>query len=138
MTLVSSAKKRILCVDDTGDDCELFSLILSEAGYHVESAQSFKDALQLIEKSRFDLCMFDMSISGRTGFELLQKIQMIDPLVPVIFCTADSRDSIREQSLQAGAQAFLTKPVDIDYLVEMIAKALQATELKVGESYLSG
>lgn len=130
--LIAVSKKRILCVDDAGDDCELFSLILSEVGYEVESAQAFEDALQLIEKNRFDLYLFDISIAGRTGFELLKQGRTIDPSTPVIFCTADGRDSTREQALEVGAQAFLTKPVDIDYLVKTIAQTFYFVESEAG------
>jgi CheY-like chemotaxis protein len=122
--MVSLATNRVLCVDDTEDDCELFRLVLSEVGYDVELAQSFADALQLIETRQFDLYLFDLSIPGGTGFELLERVRAIHPSTPVIICTAEARDCVQQQAMQAGAQAFLTKPVCIDRLVETIAQLL--------------
>lgn len=122
--MVSSQAKRILCVDDSKDDCDLYGFILSQAGFDVESTQSLSDALQLIDSNQFDLYLFDISILGGTGFELLEKVQALDSSIPVIICSADARDSIRERAIQAGAQAFLSKPIDVDFLVKMIAKLL--------------
>jgi CheY-like chemotaxis protein len=126
-----SIGKRILCVDDTGDDCELFTLVLDEAGYEVMSAQSFADALQLIETVPFDLGVFDISIPDGTGLELLARVRKMNASIPVIMCTADIREATRQQAMQAGAQALLTKPVDIDRLVETVAQFLpfQSTQL---------
>jgi CheY-like chemotaxis protein len=122
--MTSLEKKRILCVDDAEDDCVLYSLILTEAGYEVELAQSFGDALNRIENSLFSLFLFDLSLWDGTGFQLLEKSRVINPSIPVIICSADARDSIRQQVIQTGAQAFFTKPIDFDFLVESIAQIL--------------
>jgi CheY-like chemotaxis protein len=124
IAMVSLMAKQILCVDDSRDDCELYDFILSEAGYRVELAQSLSDALQLIDSNQFDLYLFDISFLGGTGFELLEKVRAIDSSIPVIICSADARDSIREQAMQAGAQAFLTKPIDFNLLVATITQLL--------------
>jgi CheY-like chemotaxis protein len=114
--------KRILCVDDSKDDCDLYSFILSEAGYVVELTQSFTDALQLIEGNKFDLCLLDISVLGDTGFEALQTIRAINPSMLFIICSADARDSIQQAAIQAGAQAFFSKPTDFNLLVATIAQ----------------
>jgi DNA-binding NtrC family response regulator len=126
--MVSVAKKMILCVDDTGDDCELFNFVLTQAGYDVEVAQSMQAALQLFETHQFDLCLFDLSLSDGTGFQLLEKVQSIDPTIPVIICSGDARGSTQQQAMQAGAQAFFTKPIDFDLLIETIARLLHSSE----------
>ena len=126
--MISFLKKRILCVDDSEDDCVLFSLILTEEGYEVESAQSFTDAAQLIETSVFDLCSFDISLQDGTGFELLEKVRAIAPSMPIIICSGDARGSTQEQVMAAGAQAFFTKPIDYDLLVKTIAQIISSVE----------
>lgn len=118
--------KRILCVDDSKDDCELYSFILSEAGYEVELTQSFTDVLQLIDSHKFDLCLFDISVLGDTGFEAIAKVRAIDPSMLVIICSADARDSVRQGAIQAGAQAFFSKPIDFNLLIETIAQLLNS------------
>jgi CheY-like chemotaxis protein len=129
--MVSSLKKQILCVDDVEDNCELFSVILGQAGYDVASAQSFTDALRLIENNPFDLYLFDISIAGGSGFELLTKARQIDPSKPVIICTADIRASTKQQATAAGAQALLTKPIDFETLLATTAQLLHSIETTV-------
>lgn len=120
--MISSNKKRILCVDDTEDSCELLSFVLTQAGYEVESTHSVQKALQLLESNQFTLCLFDLSLSDGTGFELLEKVQTLGSAMPVIICSGDVRDSTRTQAMQANAQAFFSKPIDFDLLVETVAK----------------
>lgn len=126
--MVSLIERQVLCVDDTEDDCELFSFVLTQAGYEVRSAQSVADALQLIENNNFNLCLFDLSLSDGSGFELLEKIQRINPTIPVIICSGDARNSTRTQAMQAGAQAFFTKPIDFDLLIATVAQLLDSIQ----------
>jgi CheY-like chemotaxis protein len=132
---VALSTKQVLCVDDTRDDCELFKLFLGDAGYDVKPAQSFTEAVQLMANHQFDLCLFDISIPGTTGFELLTRIRSINPSMPVILCTADASDATREEAMQAGIQAFFTKPIDFDLLIETIAQLLHPIQLS--ECYAS-
>lgn len=125
VVMVSLAERRILYVDDRGDDCELFSIFLTQAGYLVELAQSVKEAVQLLITHQFHLCLSDISLPDGTGFELIQKIQGVDPLMPIIIFSADARSSTRTAVMEAGALAFFTKPIDYDLLVETITQLLQ-------------
>lgn len=120
---------RILYVDDSKDDCELLQIMLTEKGYDVKTAPSLPEALQLINNNSFDLCLSDLSLPGGTGIELLEKVRMINPLIPLIICSADVRESTQEEALQAGADAFFTKPVDFDLLMRTIAQLLKDPRL---------
>jgi len=125
--MVSLPTKRILCVDDSADDCELFSFILTQEGHEVASAKSLRDALQLIENRSFDLGLFDIYLRDGTGFELLEKIRVIAPSIPLVFFSADARDSTRQKVMEAGAQAFFIKPFDLDLLITTIAQLMKCT-----------
>lgn len=118
-------KKRIICIDESGDDCELFHIVLTQAGYEVRSARSFAESLQFIENSQFNLCIANISLFRHTGFELLEKVREIYPAIPLIICSPDARNSTREKANQAGAQAFFTKPINFDSLVETIAQLIK-------------
>lgn len=122
---MSSMKKRIICIDESGDDCELFNIVLSQAGYEVRSARSFTESLQFIEDSQFNLCIADISLFRHTGFELLEKVREIYPAIPLVICSPDARDSTREKAIQAGAQVFFTKPINFDSLIETIAQLIK-------------
>ncbi|MBE9053184.1 response regulator [Nostocales cyanobacterium LEGE 11386] len=123
--MVSLTKKRILCVDDSEDNCDLFSFILTEAEYEVESAYSFTEALQIIKTRQFNLCLFDINLPDGTGFELLEKVHAINPSISIIVCSGNGDDFTHQQAMQAGAQAFLTKPIDFDLLVKTINQLLK-------------
>ena len=55
-------KNRLLCIDESQDNCELFSFVLSEAGYQVESVYCQSEALPLLKNKQFSLCAVDMSL----------------------------------------------------------------------------
>ncbi|MBD2089997.1 response regulator [Microcoleus sp. FACHB-1515] len=118
------SNKKILCVDDSGDDCELYRFILSEAGYEIEIAQSVSSALVFLENSIFNLCLSDLSLPDGTGFELLNTIRAVDASLLFIVLSADARLSTQERAIQAGAQAFFPKPIDYDLLVASIDQLL--------------
>ncbi|WP_416676709.1 response regulator [Egbenema bharatensis] len=117
-------KKRILCVDDSEDDCLLFHLILTEEGYEVESARSFTVAVQLIEQKTFDLCLFDHFLRDGKGLDLLERVRTVNSSMPIIICSGDVRASTQQKVIQSGAQAFFPKPIDFDSLIEAIAQFL--------------
>lgn len=68
-------KKRILCVDDSHDCCELLSCILDMAGYEIETAQSINEGLRLAGDGNFNLYLIDLFFSDGTGFELIENIR---------------------------------------------------------------
>lgn len=120
---------KILYVDDSQDDCELLRIMLTEKGYDVKTAPSLPEALQLIRSNLFDLCLSDLTLAEGTGIELLEKVRIVNPLMPLIICSADVRESTQEEALQAGADAFFTKPVDFDLLMKTIAQFLKNSRL---------
>jgi DNA-binding NtrC family response regulator len=128
--MLSWEKQRILCVDDSEDNCTLLDFILTDAGYEVESAHSVKDALQQIEHGKFNLCLVDLFLPDGTGFELSEKIHAIDPLMSIFLCSGDGRDYVEQQAIQAGIQAFFLKPIDFDLLVKTINKLLKLSQVK--------
>ena len=118
-------KRRILCVDNSSDDCELLKFVLDDAGYVVETAQTLADGVRLADRNPPDLYVLDVSLKDGTGFDLLAKIRAASPNTPVIICSADVRETTQERAVAAGAQAFVTKPVNLDDLTETIAQLLR-------------
>jgi CheY-like chemotaxis protein len=117
-------KKRILCLDDSKDNCDLLSFVLSEAGYEIESAYTVAKGLEKAAGSAFELYMVDLSFSDGDGFELIDKLREIDSSTPIVVCSGDARESTQERARQAGVQAFLTKPIDLDAMAAAIAGLL--------------
>ncbi|WP_276751158.1 response regulator [Chlorogloeopsis fritschii] len=122
--MVLTVKKRILCVDDSQDNCELLSFILNDAGYEIETVQSVTDGLRVAQSGEFNLYLIDLYFWDGTGFELIERIRAFDQLTPIVVCSGDVRDSVHEEVMRVGVQAFLTKPIDPDQVARTIAEIL--------------
>ncbi|WP_016872519.1 response regulator [Chlorogloeopsis fritschii PCC 9212] len=124
VAVVFPIKKRILCIDDSQDNCELLSFILDDAGYETETVQSVTDGLRIAQSGEFNLYLIDLYFWDGTGFELIERIRTFDQLTPIVVCSGDVRDSVQEEVMRVGVQAFLTKPIDPDQVARTIAEIL--------------
>lgn len=126
-----SDKHSLLLVDD--DRLVLVTLAqgLSRAGYTVSTAESADDAEALLASGeRPDLAILDVSMPGRSGLELAERLRSFDH-IPFMLLTAYNDHEIVEQAATYGALGFLVKPVDTPQLVPTIEAALaRATEFR--------
>jgi CheY-like chemotaxis protein len=116
-------RTKILCADDFKDNCDLLDFVLSEAGYQVISVHTISEALQMAQSKEFRLYLIDLSFPDGDGFDLIEKLQAIDPAVPIVVCSGDVREHVRDRTSQLGVKVFLLKPIDTDSLaatIEMI------------------
>ena len=118
------SKGRILCVDDNLDSRELVRFMLQENGYDVTCIESGREALALLENESFDLLILDNWMPGLTGTEVTQCIRHFDRTTPIIFYTAAANEAHKKAALDAGAQAYLVKPVGIDDLLDEVEKLI--------------
>ena len=100
------SKKRILCVEDHPDICELVGLVLE--GYEVDSAYSMADALYRASSEKYDLYLLDYHLPDGTGIELCLLLKNFDPDTPILFITSSSSLS-RTQINTLGAQGIISK-----------------------------
>jgi FixJ family two-component response regulator len=73
---------------------------------------------------RFDCLITDVSMPGRSGLELQERLRSLGSSIPVIIITADTNPATRARALRGGAHAFLTKPVNDDVLFQQLHSAL--------------
>lgn len=116
--------KRILCLDDSKDSCDLLSFVLSEAGFEIEVAYTVAEGLKMARESQFSLYMVDLSFADGDGFDLIDTLREIDSSTPIVVCSGDVRESTQERAKQAGAQAFFTKPIELDEMERAIVGIL--------------
>ena len=114
-------RKRILCADDHEDTRTMMSLLLGMQGYQVTTTGSLTDALSLTKKGGFDLFILDGWYPDGLGVDLCEQIRRFDSHTPILFLSGLARVSDIAKGMNAGAQAYLTKPVDMDVLEETIA-----------------
>jgi len=119
-------KKRVLCVEDEEDTCEMLRGLLGLVNCEVSTAGTAAEALAMIDGGGdgFDLYLLDNWLPGGSGAELCRKIRESDPSTPVIFYTGAAHDSERAEAMAAGAQAYLVKPGDLGLLLETVGGLL--------------
>jgi two-component system response regulator PilR (NtrC family) len=120
-----SPRQKILIVDDEPDIRELLEITLGRMKLDTHSARNVKEARDWLARETFDLCLTDMRLPDGTGLELVQHIQQRHSQVPVAMITAYGSLDTAINALKAGAFDFLTKPVDLGRLRELVGSALR-------------
>lgn len=127
--------KKILVVDDESDICMLLKRFLTKNGFEVETAQTGKEGLALVDKFIPDLVMTDFRLGDITGSELLVTLKSKLPDVPVLVITGYSDIKIAVNVMKLGAYDYITKPLFPDEILVTVKKALEDVEkLTVGAS----
>jgi two-component system, sensor histidine kinase and response regulator len=105
---------RILIVDDERHNRNLLEAMLAPEGYVLLSAGSGEDALAIVDEQPPDLILLDVMMAGMDGYEVARRIkgQSITKNIPIVMVTALGDHNARMLGLSAGAEDFLTKPVD--------------------------
>jgi two-component system response regulator HydG len=132
--------KKIVVVDDEADICFLLKRFLSKNEFIVETAQTGKEGLALIESFEPDLVMTDFRLGDITGTELLNAIKAKRPHVPVLIITGYSDIKVAVNVMKLGAYDYITKPLFPDEILVTVKKALADAESdKSGEAeFVSG
>lgn len=97
----------------------MLNALIAQANYEMKSAGTVAETLRLARSESFDLYLLDSRFPDGTGVELCRKLRAFDPLTPILFYSGATFESDRQRAIDAGAQAYLTKP-SIDGLVETI------------------
>ncbi|XXE69931.1 sigma-54-dependent Fis family transcriptional regulator [Pseudomonas sp. R1-6] len=119
------SRQRILVVDDEPDIRELLEMTLGRMKLDTRSAKNLAEAQSALAGEAFDLCLTDMRLPDGTGLELVKHIQKRYPQLPVAMITAYGSLDVAIDALKAGAFDFLTKPVDLTRLRELVGSALR-------------
>ena len=119
---------KILVVDDDVDTRELIEWVLKRVGAEATSVGSAREALEVLEREKPHVLVSDIAMPEEDGYELLKKIRALPPerggRIPAIALTAHSLVQDRLQSLRAGFQNHVPKPVVPEELVEVVASII--------------
>lgn len=116
--------QHVLIVDDEPDIRELLEITLGRMNLSTCSAGTVAEARTLLQDRPFDLCLTDMRLPDGSGIELVEHIQQSHPQVPVAMITAYGSMDTAIAALKAGAFDFVSKPVDLKMLRDLINSAL--------------
>lgn len=118
-----SEKKRILCVEDDKDTCDLLTFLLSD--YEIVFADSIKKSIELFKLISFDLCLLDNWLGDGSGVDLCREIRALNPSVPIVFVSGVAYKEEIQKALDAGAQAYLVKPYNPDELQKIVKELIK-------------
>lgn len=121
-------KPLTLIVDDEPDICELLELTLGRMNIDTRSARTLAEARTLLEKNTFDLCLTDMRLPDGNGISLVELIQKNYPDTPAAVITAHGNMESAILALKAGAFDFVSKPVDLQVLRNLINSSLKLSD----------
>lgn len=119
------AEYRALIVDDEVDILELLEMTLSSMDVSCVCTEDVASAKQALAENSFDLCLTDMRLPDGDGIQLVEYMQTCHPDVPAAILTAYGNMRAAVNSLKAGAFDFVSKPVDLDILRNLVNTALQ-------------
>jgi len=127
-----------LVIDDEPDICELLTLTLGRMDILTETAGDVASAKRLLNSKAFDLCLTDMRLPDGDGLELVEWIQLHAASVPVAVITAHGNVETAVQALKLGAFDFISKPLDLNNLRNIVANALKVEKAGEQRSRLQG
>ena len=115
---------RVLLAEDGPDNRRLFTHILERAGATVTVADNGRAALELARGGGFDLLILDMQMPELDGYSVARRLRASGSALPVIALTAHAMTGDRERCLEAGCDAFATKPIDRRALLELCGRVI--------------
>lgn len=118
-------KHQALVVDDEPDICELLTLTLGRMDIEAQAAADLTEARALLGQRSFDICLTDMRLPDGDGLELVEWIQSNAAAMPVAVITAHGNVETAVQALKLGAFDFISKPLDLNHLRNIVENALK-------------
>ena len=120
--------QKILIADDHQLIRELLSKILTLSGYYVRTSEDGADALRQFNCEDPDLLITDLNMPEIDGYELCQRVRSVSD-IPIMLITACTNRSAKRKALSAGANAFLTKPIDLEEIKLLVYALLNRIQM---------
>lgn len=122
----------VLVVEDGQVNRRFISLVLERSGANVKTAENGKIGFELALNNDFDIILMDMQMPVMDGYTATQKLRAVGYETPVVALTAHAMVGDREQCLAAGCSDYLTKPIDVNELLNSVARnASVASDVQV-------
>jgi PAS domain S-box-containing protein len=124
------AKTAVLYIEGSNAQRRELTKSLLERDFEVRDEPSGEEGLAVLETRSFDVVVCDLNMSGMSGMEVLERLKVTHPYLPLIFVTAHPSVPLAVQAIQNGAYRFLTKPVRIDELELTIYQAIEHARMQ--------
>ncbi|MCK5516507.1 MAG: sigma-54-dependent Fis family transcriptional regulator [Desulfobulbaceae bacterium] len=127
---------KLLLVDDDMGHRTMLKLNLEKLGYSISEACDGDEVLDSVQKNFFDLILLDLKMERMGGIETLEALSDADIHIPTIVITAFSSIESVVTAMKKGAYDYIAKPIDIDNLAHILARALDHSSLRTENAYL--
>ena len=119
-------KKTILFIEDEEELLGTVGTLLRETGYNVISVLGAEDALEKLKEGTPDLILADIKLPGIDGFDFFKRVRADESLkrIPFVFLTAYNDLKASVEAKKQGAQEYITKPFDVEFLLARIKQLL--------------
>src|ERR1700733_13501386 len=124
----TTMQPRMLIVDDDAEMREALGNLFSREGHLCELAANAASALDLVHDRTFDVVVSDVLMEGMDGLELLDRIKVTHPALPVVIITGAGRVPQAVDAIKRGAFGYAVKPCDANELQRIVASELDARE----------
>lgn len=124
---MNTRQPQVLVIDDEPDIRELLTMTLERMSVASSAAANVAEATQLLDSGRFDLCLTDMNLPDGNGMEIIRHIQRQHAGMPVAVITAHGSMEAAVDALKAGAFDFVSKPLKLDDLRNIVTTALKVS-----------
>lgn len=121
---------KILVVDDDLEMCEMLSDVFKGEGFYVTTTGDSLEALKMLKREEFDVLVTDLKMKGLKGLDLLERVNKLAPMTPVIIITAFGTIESAIKAMKMGAYDYITKPFKMDEIILTVRKALENRLLK--------
>lgn len=119
------SKKAILIIDDDNRNIFALKMVLKAKGFKCETALSFAEAKGLLQQNlNIGIILMDMMMPEIDGYEAIAILKKTGNILPIIAITAQAMSGDKEKCLEAGADGYVSKPVNIDHLMVFVDKYL--------------
>jgi DNA-binding response OmpR family regulator len=116
---------RLLLVDDEVAFVEVLAKRMAKRNMRVTSAYSGTMAIQALRKEEFDVAVLDLKMDDMDGLEVLKIFKKMDPEMPVVMLTGHGSEQAAREGISLGAADYLTKPYELEELIEKIRGAVR-------------
>ena len=120
---MAQSKLRILILDDEPIVCKRLKPSLEKLGFEVDTFTRSFEAMQAVEKSRYDIIVTDLKMEGMDGMRFLQEAKKLYPETEVIVITGFATMDTAKQSFQKGVFDFVAKPFSLSEILGIVKKA---------------
>jgi DNA-binding response OmpR family regulator len=118
----------LLLVEDESALGMLLKENLRLAGFQIKLCKDGVEGLETFKTERFDICIFDVNMPKKDGFELAADVRVINQHIPIIFLTANSSEEDKLRGFEIGGDEYITKPFSTQELIARIKAILKRTQ----------